>query len=66
MPISLLHLSTSSTRSGSVDMVIVTGTNSDSLLVFNPATEVHDCPVAVSARRVHPRLDGRIDDANAG
>lgn len=49
------------------DMVIVNGTNSDSLLAFNPTTEQFTIirvpsPVGLFTRG----LDGRIDDANAG
>jgi hypothetical protein len=49
------------------DMVILTGTNSDSLLVFNPASEKFTVirvpyPVGMFTRG----LDGRIDDAAAG
>ena len=49
------------------DMVIVTGTNSDSLLVFNPATEKFTIIRTPSPRGMFTRgLDGRIDDPNAG
>jgi streptogramin lyase len=49
------------------DMVVVNGTNSDSLLVFNPGTEQFTVirtpyPLGMFTRG----LDGRIDDANAG
>jgi streptogramin lyase len=49
------------------DMVIVNGTNSDSLLAFNPTSEQFTIirvpsPVGLFTRG----LDGRIDDANAG
>jgi streptogramin lyase len=49
------------------DMVVVNGSNSDSLLIFNPATERFTTiripfPLGLFARG----LDGRIDDANAG
>jgi len=49
------------------NMVVVTGTNSDSLLVFNPSTEKFTIlrtpsPVGMFTRG----LDGRIDDPNAG
>jgi streptogramin lyase len=49
------------------NMVIVNGTNSDSLLVFNPANEKFTIlrtpsPVGMFTRG----LDGRIDDPNAG
>ena len=49
------------------DMVILTGTNSDSLLVFDPATEDFTklripYPLGTFTRG----LDGRIDDADAG
>ena len=49
------------------DMVIVNGTNSDSLLVFNPATERFTVirvpyPLGMFTRG----LDGRIDDPHAG
>jgi hypothetical protein len=37
------------------DTVILTGTNSDSLLAFNPSTEVHRHSRAVPARVVHAR-----------
>ncbi len=49
------------------DMVIVTGTNSDSLLVFNPATEKFTIIRTPYPRGMFTRgLDGRIDDSNAG
>lgn len=49
------------------DMVISTGTNSDSLLVFNPATEQFTVIRIPYPRGMFTRgLDGRIDDANAG
>ena len=49
------------------DMVIVTGTNSDSLLVFNPATEKFTIIRTPYPRGMFTRgLDGRIDDPNAG
>ncbi len=49
------------------DMVIVTGTNSDSLLVFNPATERFTIIRTPYPRGMFTRgLDGRIDDPNAG
>ena len=49
------------------DMVILTGTNSDSLLVFDPATEAFTklripYPLGTFTRG----LDGRIDDPDAG
>ena len=49
------------------NMVIVTGTDSDSLLVFNPTSERWTIirvpyPLGFFTRG----LDGRIDDANAG
>ncbi len=49
------------------DMVILTGTNSDSLLVFDPATEEFTTlripyPLGTFTRG----LDGRIDDPNGG
>ena len=49
------------------DMVIVTGTNSDSMLVFDPETEAFTVirmpyPVGTFTRG----LDGRIDDPDAG
>ena len=49
------------------NMVVVTGTNSDSLLVFNPSTETFTIlrtpsPVGTFTRG----LDGRIDDPSAG
>ena len=48
-------------------MVIVTGTNSDSLLVFNPGTEKFTIIRTPYPRGMFTRgLDGRIDDANAG
>jgi streptogramin lyase len=49
------------------DKVIATGTNSDSLVVFDPSTEkftVIRVPYPLSF--YHRGLDGRIDDANAG
>jgi len=49
------------------DMVILTGTNSDSLLVFNPGTEKFTIIRTPYPRGMFTRgLDGRIDDANAG
>lgn len=49
------------------DMVVSTGTNSDSLLVFNPATEQFTVIRIPYPRGMFTRgLDGRIDDANAG
>ena len=60
--------STSSTRSGlGTDIVIVNGTNSDSLIAFDPATEQFTMvrmpfPIGMFSRG----LDGRIDDASAG
>jgi streptogramin lyase len=49
------------------DMVIVNGTNSDSLLVFNPATERFTIIRIPYPRGMFTRgLDGRIDDPNAG
>jgi streptogramin lyase len=49
------------------DMVIVTGTNSDSLLVFNPGTERFTIIRTPYPRGMFTRgLDGRIDDPNAG
>ena len=49
------------------DMVIVTGTNSDSLLVFNPSTERFTIIRTPYPRGMFTRgLDGRIDDPNAG
>jgi streptogramin lyase len=49
------------------DMVILTGTNSDSLLVFNPASERFTVIRVPYPRGMFTRgLDGRIDDANAG
>jgi hypothetical protein len=48
-------------------MVIVTGTNSDSLLVFNPGTERFTIIRTPYPRGMFTRgLDGRIDDPNAG
>jgi streptogramin lyase len=49
------------------DRVILTGTNSDSLLIFDPATDRFTVaripyPLSMYARG----LDGRIDDPNAG
>jgi streptogramin lyase len=49
------------------DMVIVNGTNSDSLLVFNPASEKFTVIRIPYPRGMFTRgLDGRIDDPNAG
>ena len=49
------------------DMVIVTGTNSDSLLVFNPSIERFTIIRTPYPRGMFTRgLDGRIDDPNAG
>jgi streptogramin lyase len=49
------------------DIVIVNGTNSDSLLVFNPASEQFTVIRIPYPRGMFTRgLDGRIDDANAG
>ena len=49
------------------DMVILTGTNSDSLLVFNPATERFTIIRTPYPRGMFTRgLDGRIDDPNTG
>ena len=49
------------------NMVIATGTNSDSLLVFNPASEKFTViRVPYPLGFYHRGLDGRIDDAKAG
>ncbi len=48
------------------DMVILTGTNSDSLLVFNPESERFTVIRIPYPRGTFTRgLDGRIDHANA-
>ncbi|MBM3771002.1 MAG: hypothetical protein FJW27_06885 [Acidimicrobiia bacterium] len=49
------------------DMVVSTGTNSDSLLVFNPTTEQFTVIRIPYPRGMFTRgLDGRIDDVKAG
>ena len=49
------------------DMVILTGTNSDSLVVFDPRTEKFTViRVPYPLGMFHRGLDGRIDDADAG
>jgi len=49
------------------DMVVTTGTNSDSLLVFNPTTEKFTVIRIPYPRGMFTRgLDGRLDDPNAG
>jgi streptogramin lyase len=49
------------------DMVILTGSNSDALIIFDPATEQFTVVrVPYPLTMYHRGLDGRVDDAEAG